>query len=123
MPPGVPSGDDTCGVRAYLALHPAGGFHRWIALDGFVARKDANGVRRERGLAIALGSLAIASLLELVLLLQTARRGRNLVKGAIDELEGGAALMKRSSAGSVVIGVVLALLGFGLLAALLVAHG
>ena len=49
MPAGTPSVDDACAVGAYLALHPAGGFHRWTALDGFVARKDANVACGENG--------------------------------------------------------------------------
>lgn len=121
--PGIPSSDDSCAVMAYLALHPAGGFHRSTVLDGFVARKDTNGVRRERGLAIGLGSLGIAAVLELVLLLQSARRGRKLAPDAIEGIEESAALMKRSSAGSVVVGVLLAVLGFALIAALLLLQG
>jgi hypothetical protein len=119
MPAGVPSGDDPCAVGAYLALHPAGGFHHAEVLDGFVSRKDANGERKRRGLAIGLTSLAIATVLELVLLLQTARRGRGLAPDAIAGLAGSEALMKRSGAGSVVVGVLLTVLGFGLIAAIL----
>jgi hypothetical protein len=119
MPAGTPPSDDPCAVGAYLALHPAGSFRRWTALDGFIARKDANGVRRKRGLSIGLASLAVASLLELVLLLQAARGGRGLAPGAIAGIEGSAALVKRSGVGSVAITVLCALLGFGLLAAIL----
>jgi hypothetical protein len=119
MPAGIPATDDACAVGGYLALHPAGGFRRWLALDGFIARRDANGVRRKRGLTIGLGSLAVASLLELVLLLQVAQRGRRLAPGAIAEMEGTPALVKRSSAASVLIGILCTLLGFGLLAAIL----
>lgn len=119
LPAGSPSVDDPCAVMAYLALHPAGGFHRSTLLDGFVARKDTNGGRRKRGLAIGLGALGVGALLELILLLQSARRGRVLAPDAIDGIDASAALMKRSSAGSVVVGVLLALLGFALIGALL----
>ncbi len=118
-PLGSPETDDSCAVTAYLALHPAGGFHRATLLDGFVARRGANGTRRTWGLGIGLGALGVGALLELVLLLQTARRGRKLAPDASLGIEDAAALMKRSSAGSVAVGGVLALLGFALIAALL----
>ncbi len=119
MPAGAPPSDDPCAVEAYLALHPAGGFRRWTALDGFVARKDANGSRRKRGITIGLTALGVASVLELILLLQVARSGRKLKADAFADIDESVALMKRSSAVSVVIGVLLAMLGFGLLAAIL----
>ena len=105
--------------RPTFALHPAGGFRRWTALDGFVARKDANGSRRKRGITIGLTALGVASVLELILLLQVARSGRKLKADAFADIDESVALMKRSSAVSVVIGVLLAMLGFGLLAAIL----
>jgi len=119
MPAGIPSPDDRCAVGAYLALHPAGGFRRFTALDGFVARKGANGERRKRGLAIGLTSLAVASVLELILLVRVARRGRGLAADAVEGIAESAALMKKSGAGNVVVGVLVVLLGFGLFAAIL----
>ncbi len=122
MPPGVPAADDTCAVEGYLAMHPAGGFHKFTALDGFVARKGANGARRRRGMTIGLTSLAVASVLELFLLVGAARSGRRLARQALEGIEPGTELVERSSAVSVVVGVVLALLGFALFAAILVAR-
>jgi hypothetical protein len=119
MPPGVPPANDTCAVEGYLATHPAGGFHRFTALDGFVARKDANGARRKRGMTIGLTSLAVGSVLELFLLLQAARSGRRLAASAVEGIEPGAELVQRSSVVSVVVGALLALLGFALFAAIL----
>ncbi len=119
MAAGMPPLDDACAVNAYLALHPAGGFHRATVLDGFTSRTDTNGERRKRGLAIGLGSLAVAAVLELLLLVRSARRGRILAPDAIAGLDETAALTKQSSAGSLVIGLLLAVLGFALLAALL----
>jgi hypothetical protein len=119
MPAGSPAVDDSCAIMAYLALHPAGGFHRSTVLDGFVSRKDTNAVRRKRGLAIGLGALGVAAVLELVLLLRSARRGRDLATDALEGVAESAALMRRSSAGSIVVGLLLAVLGFALLAALL----
>ena len=104
MPAGAPPNRRRVRRRAYLALHPAGGFRRWTALDGFVARKDANGSRRKRGLTIGLTSLGVASVLELILLLQVARSGRKLKADAFADIDESVALMKRSSAVSVVIG-------------------
>jgi hypothetical protein len=117
-PPGMPVAGEVCADGAYLALHPAGGFRRWVALDGFVGHAGVDAARRRRGLAIALGSLAVASLLELLLVMDAARRGRALAY-ATDETS---ALVKRSGPGSVLIGVLVALLGFGLLAAFLLAR-
>jgi hypothetical protein len=109
MPPGAPSPDDPCAAGAYLALHPAGGFHRWVALDGFPEREAGNAARSQRGLGIALSSLAAASVLEVLLLVQASRRGRASVTRARD-------------VANVVVVILLAVLGFGLLAALLLAR-
>ncbi len=119
MPAGVPPVDDTCGVEAYLAMHPSGGFRRFTALDGFVSRKDANGARRRRGLQIGLSALGVGAVLELLLLLQVARRGRGLDAEAVRGIEPGAELVQRSSVLSVAASVLLAVLGFALFAAIL----
>jgi hypothetical protein len=109
MPPGAPNENDACAVGAYLALHPAGGFHRWVALDGFPGREAGNIARRKRGLGIALSSLAVASMLEVLLLVQATRRGRAGVTDVRD-------------VANVVIVILLGVLGFGLLAALLLSR-
>jgi hypothetical protein len=119
MPVGAPAADDACAVGAYLALHPAGGFHRSLLLDGFVARKDDSLARRKRGLAIGLGALAVGAVLEIFLLTGSALQGRRLARAALEGLDETDALVKRSSAGSVFVGLLLTLLGFALIGALL----
>ncbi|HEY2516174.1 MAG TPA: hypothetical protein VGI39_35125 [Polyangiaceae bacterium] len=121
LPASAPNPSDACAVGAYLAMHPAGSFRRWVALDGFVGRAATNAARRKRGQAIALLSLAAASLLELLLLLSAARRGAAFA----DDLEEARTLAPRKglrSMGQVAIGILAALLGFGLLAALVLAR-
>ncbi len=119
MPVGAPEVNDACAVGAYLALHPAGGFHRSTLLDGSVARLEGHAAERKRGLAIGLGALGIGAVLEIWLVIQSARSGRRLAADALEDVDAAANLMKRSSAGSVVIGLLLAVLGFALIAALL----
>lgn len=121
LPANVPSPSDTCAVGAYLAMHPAGSFRRWVALDGFVGRAATNAARRKRGQAIALLSLAAASLLELLLLLQAARRGSTF-GGDMEEARALAPRAGLGTMGHVAVGILAALLGFGLLAALVLAR-
>jgi len=105
----APNPGDACAVGAYLALHPAGGFHRNVALDGFPGREEGNNARRKRGLGIALSSLAVASLLEVLLLVQASKGGQRGVARARDVT-------------NVIVIILLAVLGFGLLAALLLSR-
>jgi hypothetical protein len=109
MPPGLPRTDDACAVAAYLALHPAGGFHREIGLDGFVGRDASNAKRKNKGRAIALVSLAVAALLEGLVIVQSSRQGKARAGRTNDGL-------------TVLVSLLLALLGFGLLAAFLFSH-
>ncbi len=109
MPPGLPRTGDACAVDAYLALHPAGGFHRAIGLDGFVGRDASNAKRKNKGRAIALASLAVAAVLEGLVIVQSSRRGKEGAGPTNDGL-------------TVVVSLLLALLGFGLLAAFLFSH-
>ena len=72
-----------------------------------------------RALRSASASLAVASRARAVLLLQAARRGRRLAPDAIDGIEESAALVKRRAWGAWRHRCSCALLGFGLLAAIL----
>jgi len=95
-------------------------FSRFVAVDGLPGRRKADGGRHRRGLLLAFGSLAIAAALEAMLILRgvdRARRELARVAAMLDEKE--SAIERRFSAASVVIGLLLALLGFALLAALL----
>ena len=114
--------DDRCTLGPFLATHPASAFPRWIALDGFAGRKDANALNQKRGLFLAMGSIVVAALLELLLILRAVARTRADLARVARSLENdgaGVTFSKRTSAGSVVIGVLVALLGFALLASLL----
>jgi len=95
-------------------------FSRFVALDGLPGRRAADGGRRQRGLLLAFGSLAVAAMLETLLILRGVERARReLARVAAMLEEDERAIERRFSAASVAIGLLLALLGFALLAALL----
>jgi H+/Cl- antiporter ClcA len=74
--------------------------------------------RRERGLALAVGGLGIAALLEAVLLLRAAAIARARLLGESDP-EGGDRKPELRRGGRLVVALLVALLGFALLAAFL----
>jgi hypothetical protein len=86
-------------VSSCLALSAIVPTTRWVALDGFVTQRALDHEARVRGLAVALGALAIAVVLEALLLLRAAVAGR---------------------ARTVAVAVLVGLLGFALLAAFIV---
>ncbi len=97
-------------------------FPRFVALDGFDAKHAALAARRKRGRLIALGALALGSLLETLLLLRAAREGRQRLAALHAAIaEGGDALTKppRRAALDVLSILMLSLLGFVLLFALI----
>jgi len=114
---------DRCTVGPLLATKPAAPFERWVALDGTADDHAKDGGRRKRGLVIAFGSLAAAALLEVLLLLRAASRARRemaKVAAALADGEGpGPELAPRFTLANVAIGLLLALLGFALVASLL----
>jgi hypothetical protein len=95
-------------------------FSRFVALDGLPAKRSADGGRHRRGVSLAFGSLLVAAVLETLLVLRTVRRSRSEL-AAVAEVAGEpkARLEQRFSAASVLIGLLIALLGFALLACLL----
>jgi hypothetical protein len=95
-------------------------FSRFVALDGLPGKRSADGGRRRRGVGLAFGSLLVAAVLETLLVLRTVRRSRSEL-AAVAEVAGEpkARLERRFSAASVLIGLLIALLGFALLACLL----
>ena len=101
-----------------LALSARPAIARWEALNGFDALRAVDRGRRSTGLRIALSGLLAAALLEATLLLQGAARAR--VRWGI---EGGAPTPARGFAVSrlwtVAVTVLVALLGFALIAAVL----
>jgi hypothetical protein len=103
-----------------LAALPPPAFSRFVALDGLPGKRHADGGRHRRGLLLAFGSLVIAAALEALLILRGVERARReiaRVAAMLDEQQ--SRLERRFSATSVVIGLLLALLGFALLAVLL----
>jgi hypothetical protein len=122
--PGTPGTPGTAPLRELgprLATLATPRFARFVALDGLPGKRQADGGRHRRGLALAFGSLLIAAALETLLVLRGVERSRRdlaRVAEMLDEKEA-RALERRFSVASVVIGLLLALLGFALLAALL----
>ena len=108
--------------EADLAGMAPSSFSRFVALDGFVRKHAQLAVRRRRGRLIALGALALGSLLETLLLLRAARTGRRGLEKLQSELETeeGATVAPRPGRGALDVLVVLLLsaLGFVLLFAL-----
>jgi hypothetical protein len=96
-------------VESCLALAVASPVPRWLALDGFATQRLGDAERRGRGLAVALGGVAAAVLLEGALLLRAAAGGR---------LHGGVPIDRRRW--TVAVALLTGLLGFALLAAFLV---
>jgi hypothetical protein len=101
-----------------------------IALDGLKNPRSTASKARKKGLAIALGAVAVATLLEILLVLRAASAARArmlalseaaLSAGAPAQEEGTAIVAGRAM--GVVALVLVALLGFALLAALLVVSG
>ena len=90
-------------LSACLALAELAPVRRWVALDGFVAGRALDRDARSRGLAVALGALAMAVLLE-GMLLWRAGRGKDT----------------RERGRTVVVAILVGLLGFALLAAFIV---
>ena len=98
----VPSRDPretASAVSSCLALSAIVPVPRWVALDGFAMQRALAHEARQKGLAVALGALAIAVVLEATLLLRAAAGGRGR---------------------TVAIAVLVGLLGFALLAAFIV---
>jgi hypothetical protein len=101
---------DACALGAKLAPTAATGFVRTIILDGLPARREAVRARQRLGTAIGLGALAIAALLEGLLVVGAARRPK---------IDLDPRFARESPAGSVAIGLLATVLGFAFLAALL----
>lgn len=119
--------DRSCSIGPWLAQHPAVGFPRNLALDGMATRGASNRTRHRAGLAIGLLSLLIAAVLEVLLLTAAAREARAVM--LLAELEDDPKgtdhqqITAKPPGGGVVIGVLVALLGFALLGALMIAKG
>ena len=114
--PGI-NESDACSVGPWLARHSVGGFPRWLAIDGMETRGANNRARHRAGMAIALIALLSAAILEVLLLLRSARETREAMARATADEDAAPA----KPVGSLVVGVLVAVLGFAFLAALLIA--
>ncbi|MEZ4260774.1 MAG: hypothetical protein R3B36_16990 [Polyangiaceae bacterium] len=124
--PAALSDTSACGVGAFLAKNPGSRFLKWDALDGLSSRRGREAARRRIGLLIGVLSLLVAAMIEAVLIGQGAKEAREQVAAALadadDATDAGAEarrqhIARTGGAGNVVVGLLLALLGFGLLAA------
>jgi hypothetical protein len=110
--------DATRALGPCLALSARTPVERWMALDGFASLRARDEATRARGLRVALGGLLAAALLEAALLLRGAARARvRLQEETGGERAGGGGAASR--AWTVVVTVLVALLGFALLAGFL----
>lgn len=116
---------DPCSLGPYLALRPATGFPRWVALDGLPARSASNLFRHRLGLFIGLVSLLAAGILETLLLVAASREARVALQLAeLDEDDPAAMKVTASTpGGGVVVAILIVVLGLALLAVLLIAKG
>jgi hypothetical protein len=114
-------------LSSCLAVAHASPIPRSPAIEGFSLLRARDAVRRARGLRIGVAAIAIAVLLEAVLLLRAAASSRAAGSMGADEPDGpsgvGSASVAPGRGWSVVVMLLLALLGFALLAALLVRFG
>lgn len=118
--PGLPHlVPDTCARWPALAAAAATGFPRTAVLDGFAPRRAELARTRRRGVGLALFALALAAALETLLLVRFARRARAAIEDAEEAFREGGARFVEGRAGTVLVGLGVALLGFALLAALL----
>jgi hypothetical protein len=112
---------DRASLEPRLAMLAAPRFSRFVALDGLPGKRRADGSRHRRGLAVALAALGLGAALETLLILRAVGRSKRLLaqlSGVLEKDE--VALDRRFGAASVLTGVLVALLGFALLAALLI---
>jgi hypothetical protein len=109
-------------VSTCLAIAAATPVPRWTALDGLATQHTRDAERRARGLALALGGILLAVLLEAMLLLRAAAASRaRLREATVEAGEGANRMAGRASA--VGVALLVALMGFALLAAFLARVG
>jgi hypothetical protein len=107
-------------LGACLALTDPTPAARWKALEGLPERRSRDAQRRGAGLSIGLGAIAVAVLLEVLLLARASHRGRAELRA---DASGAVTVEGPGRAWDLAVGLLVALLGFGLLAALLVRAG
>lgn len=107
-------------VGPCVALSAAPGpFARWVALEGFAAKHAHDAGRRQRGIALAAGAMLVAAVLEGLIIVTGVRDARRKLRAsgesASDEMKDSA---PRVTALQLAIGLLVALLGFALVATL-----
>jgi len=116
-----------CDAGPARALQVAAPFHKWVALDGTTGTVALDGGRRQRGLALAWGGLLVAAVLEGLLLLRAAGRARRemaqVAAALADDDAPAPELAPRFGVTSLIIGLLVALLGFALVGSLLTWRG
>jgi hypothetical protein len=120
----IPSGahDAARAVSLCLALAAATPVPRWKALDGFEWRRARVRDNRARGLGLALGAIVVAALLEAILLLRAAAASRSALHTTADA-EATLAPRRAAPVATVAVALLVALLGFALLAAFVARTG
>ncbi len=107
-------------VAVCLALAGASAVPRWTALDGFTEEHARDARRRADGIGVGVGAIVVAMLLEAALLLRAAHGAHVGLREATMEEEGPALGASAQRVGKVGIALLVALLGFALVAAFLV---
>jgi hypothetical protein len=117
--------EEACSIGPWLARRPASGFPRWLAVDGMATRGAQNRARHRAGLFIGLVSLLTAAVLEGLLLTAAAREARAaMLLADLDEPEPDRArITAKPPGGGLAVALLVAILGFALLAALMIAKG
>ena len=109
-------------VRVCLALAGATAVPRWTALEGFTMQHARDAAKRSRGLGLALWAILLAVILEAVLLVKASASSRARLRAA--EKEGGEGSGHLVGRGwTVGIALLVAMMGFALMAAFLARVG
>jgi hypothetical protein len=99
-----------------LALAPAPLTPRWVALEGFSERHAKDAAKRAQGVAIALVAIISGAILEALLLVRAATRSRARLR-ALEDAEGRGEADIVARGWVAVMVVLVAMLGFAMLAA------
>ncbi|HEY8086878.1 MAG TPA: hypothetical protein VIF09_03515 [Polyangiaceae bacterium] len=110
--------DTARAVSVCLGIAGAAPVPRWTALEGFSMQHARDAQRRRRGLALALGGLLVAGVLEVLLLLRASVAARAKLRAQEAAVDAGPVRFV-GRPWSVGVGLLVALLGFALLAAFL----
>jgi hypothetical protein len=102
-----------------LAMEAPHAIAKWPTLDGFPLEHGVAAQRRLQGFLVAVGSLAVAAVLETLLILGAVGAERRRMRASAD-LD---ATRQRGTAARVAVGLLVALLGFALIAMLVLRGG